>query len=307
MTALGSARVSLDEADPSTPSFARVVVCIPAFNEENTVGSVVKAARRFANHVIVCDDGSADKTSVEALKNGGVVVKHPRNLGKGAALRTLIQEASKFGPDVLVTLDGDGQHDPTEVPWLLAPILDGTADVVIGSRFDNGNKIPRYRRAGNYILTALTNFSAKTSIRDTQSGFRAYSSKVIPYLSISANGMGVDSEILVRVAGNGIRIAERDVTVSYEGDTSTFNPISHTLRVIWTLARVQVETRGYKAFRLPLFLMLCFSTILSLLVRMSVGFPLSGFSSYILGFSAAGLIAAFTLNGRLSRRIKRSK
>ncbi len=242
MTATAQVEASLEGTDSYVLSFPNVVVCIPAFNEESTIGSVVRASRRFANLVIVCDDGSRDRTLLEASRNGGLVVKHPRNLGKGAALRTLIHEASKLRPDILVTLDGDGQHDPRDLPWLLEPILEGAADVVIGSRFNNGNRIPLYRKAGNMVLNALTNMTARTRIRDTQSGFRAYSSKVIPSIGIRGNGMGVDSEILFRVAGEGFRITERDVSVSYDGNTSTFNPLSHSLRVVWALVRLRLQS-----------------------------------------------------------------
>jgi len=213
----------------------RVVVCIPAYNEETRIGHVIREASLFANQILVCDDGSSDGTALEAEANGGRVIRHFRNLGKGAALRTLLREAEKASPDIIVTIDGDGQHSPRDIPKLLSPILDRSAEVVIGSRFGNGNAVPRYRKIGNSILSALTNMSARTSVRDTQSGFRAYSSKVIATMVISRNGMGVDSEILIKVAKEGFRIVERDVSINYEGDTSTFNPVSHMFRVMWGL------------------------------------------------------------------------
>lgn len=300
-------RPGSEEIVAVAPPFPRVVVCIPAFNEEKTIGSVVRSACRFANYVIVCDDGSADKTSSEAVKGGGLLVKHPKNLGKGAALRTLIQEASRFDPDILVTLDGDGQHDPSEVPLLVGPILERTAEVVIGSRFNNGNRIPLYRSVGNSILTALTNFSAKTKVRDTQSGFRAYSSNVIQHLAINGNGIGVDSELLVRVAEGGFRVTERDVTVSYEGNTPTFHPISHTLRVLLAILRVHFGTHLARTFRIRLLLVLSFTTAAFLLIQQVLSFQFARLAPYVLGIGTAGLGASLALNGRISRWIRKPR
>src|SRR4029077_8586100 len=127
--------------------------------EETRRGRVVEAARKFAQYEVVCDDGSADETAAEAADSGALVLRHDRNEGKGAALRTLLGVATGLSPDVIITLDADGQHDPSDIPKLVIPILDGLADVVIGSRFRSGNKIPIYRKLGNSILTFLTNMT----------------------------------------------------------------------------------------------------------------------------------------------------
>jgi len=215
----------------------QVVVCIPAFNEAKTIGTVVLGCKLFADKILVCDDGSSDGTSIEAEKRGAVVFHHKTNLGKGAALKTLIEEASRLNPAIVVTIDGDDQHNPSDIPKLVAPITNGTADIVVGCRFNGENQIPIYRRVGNFILTMMTNWSAGTTIRDTQSGFRAYSSIILPHIRIEENGMGVDSLIIVRAAQEGYRISEENISVSYVGDTSTFNPLSHMLRVTWSLAK----------------------------------------------------------------------
>jgi glycosyltransferase involved in cell wall biosynthesis len=237
LTTVATISSDIREVTIGSPLLPTVVVCIPAYNEETRIGRVVRESRKFAHHVIVCDDGSADNTAEEAAENGALVLRHDRNEGKGAALRTLLGIARKLSPDVIITLDADGQHDPSDIPKLVMPILDGLADVVIGSRFGSGNKIPIYRKLGNSILTSLTNMTAKTRVQDTQSGFRAYSSRVISTITINRNGMGVDSELLIRVAKGGFKIEEKKVSVKYEGETSTFNPLSHTLRVVWSLVR----------------------------------------------------------------------
>jgi len=245
LTTVATASGELRGLSVVNPLLPTILVCIPAYNEETRIGRVVREARKFSNNVIVCDDGSVDRTAAEATDNGAFVTRHDRNEGKGAALRTLLEVARKFAPDVVITLDADGQHDPSDIPKLVLPIRDGLADVVIGSRFGSGNKIPIYRKIGNSILTALTNMTAKTKIQDTQSGFRAYSSKVISSITINGNGMGVDSEILIKTAKRGFKIEETNVSVKYEGETSTFNPLSHTLRVVWSLIRALPEYRSF--------------------------------------------------------------
>lgn len=230
--------------ETSTP---QVVVCIPAFNEQTRIGRVVKELSKLGYPVLVCDDGSSDHTALEAEINGAHVIKHDKNLGKGAALRSLFLEAQKVSPDIIVTIDGDGQHSPDDIPILLGPIIDESAEVVVGCRFGNGNSVPSYRKFGNSLLTALTNLSVETGVRDTQSGFRAYSSKVLPRLVISRNGMGVDSEILMRIAKDGFRIVERNVSINYDGETSTFNPVSHVFRVVWGLF-LTITRERFRAF-----------------------------------------------------------
>ena len=111
------------------------VVGIPAFNEEKTIARVVLEAQKYADKVVVCDDGSSDMTAEIAERLGADVARHEQNLGYGAAIQSLFRRARELGADVLVTLDTDGQHDPREVPNVVKPILEGKANVVIGSRF----------------------------------------------------------------------------------------------------------------------------------------------------------------------------
>jgi glycosyltransferase involved in cell wall biosynthesis len=124
-----------------------VVACIPAFNEGRGIGGVVVRAVRYVDRVVVCDDGSVDLTGAIAEGLGAVVIRHERNRGKGAALRSAFLRARELGADVVVMLDADGQHDPEEIPGLIEPILRGEADMVVGSRYAEGSKTdaPLYR------------------------------------------------------------------------------------------------------------------------------------------------------------------
>ncbi|MDA4122238.1 MAG: glycosyltransferase family 2 protein [Thaumarchaeota archaeon] len=202
---------------------------MPAFNEERTIGKVVVGAQQYVDEVIVCDDGSKDMTAVIAEKLGARVIRHESNMGKGEAFRTLFAASRDMRADIMVTIDGDDQHDPADIPRLVEPLENGDADIAIGARFHGNNKgIPTHRRVGNKLLNAVT----LSGVSDTQSGFRAYDKKAIETLRPSEAGMGVDSEILMDASRQGLRLMEVPVSVKYGiGKTSTHNPIYHTVDV----------------------------------------------------------------------------
>lgn len=224
----------------------RVVVGIPAFNEERMIARVVLCAQRVADHVVVCDDGSTDLTGEIAGRLGAEVIRHERNMGYGAAVRSLFRRARELDADVLVTLDGDGQHDPAEVPVLAAPALDGRADIVIGSRFLSNAKrsdVPGYRRLGIRVITRLTRAASDSGISDAQSGFRAYGRRALSSLGLAENGMGASVEALVEAKAKGLIVAEVPVSCRYRGldKTSTFHPLRHGVGVAMSVVRLVVE------------------------------------------------------------------
>ena len=212
-------------------------MCIPAFNVEQTISDVVKKCLKYSDKVVVCDDGSADLTASEAEKAGAVVIKHLKNKGKGAALQSLFKYSKELAIDVMVTIDGDGQFLPEEIPKITTSILDGTSDVVIGYRFDDKTEMPSYRKFGNKFFDRMTKLAADLPFRDTQSGFRAYSKKAVDSISFSTTGFGADSEILINAAKKNLKISEEKITVIYNtgGKTSTKNPISHSGDVFGSL------------------------------------------------------------------------
>jgi len=233
-----------------------VVVGIPAFNEEKTIGRVVLEAQKYADRVVVCDDGSVDFTGEIAERLGAEVVRHERNLGYGAAIQTLFRRARQLNADVLVTLDADGQHDPREIPKVAKPIVDGAADVVIGSRFVDGRlarSMPWYRRAGVKFITRLLNNSAKHGVNDAQSGFRAYSRKSLGTLKVFEDGMGVSVEILINAKKHGLKVCEVSCSCDYgEGvETSTRNPLRHGVDVVMSIVRLVVEERPLTVLGIP--------------------------------------------------------
>lgn len=222
----------------------KITVGIPAFNEEKNIAPIIHKLSEIADTVIVCNDGSVDDTGKIAEKMGAIVINHEKNLGYGGAIKSLFLKARELETDVLVTLDSDGQHRINDVESVAFPIIKNQADLVIGSRFlENTEKnIPKYRKTGIKIITKLANTSLEEDVTDSQSGFRAYSKKVLAEITPSERGMGVSNEILIKSSKNGFKIAEVPIVVSYDGDTSTQHPISHGASVtLSTLKFISID------------------------------------------------------------------
>ena len=211
-----------------------ITVVLPAYNEEVSIGSIVLLTSQYADNVIVVDDGSSDRTAEVAGKAGAEVVRHETNRGKGAALKTGFTAAADLGADVIVTMDSDGQHNPAEIPRLVAPILKAEADMVNGSRYLNGldKNTPAYRRVGQTILDGVTNLNSGLRITDSQSGFRAFSASTKDVFRFTAKGMAIESEMLADAGRHGLRITEVEIGVRYDVDGSTENPIKHGFGVL---------------------------------------------------------------------------
>jgi len=211
-----------------------VTVILPAFNEEVSIGSIVLLTQHYADHVIVVDDGSLDRTAAIARKAGAHVIVHEENKGKGAALKTGFTAASALEADVIVTMDSDGQHNPSEIPKLVSPILKGNAEMVNGSRYLNhtDKNTPVYRRFGQAILDTATNMNSGLNITDSQSGFRAFAGSTKDVFRFNATGMAIESEMLADAGRSGLRIKEVEIGVRYDVDGSTMSPIKHGLGVL---------------------------------------------------------------------------
>jgi len=242
----------LKEADVSAPvstdNIANVVAVIPAYNEERSLAKVLLLTQRHVDKVIVCDDGSMDMTAEIAERLGATVVRHEGNMGKGEALRTLFRETMRLDPDVVVTLDGDGQHDPDEIPELVKPIVAGKSDIVVGSRYIRGAKTdaPLHRRIGLRLINSLARKAANLSTNDIQSGFRAYSMKAVKEIaSCEEKGFGIENEQLVVAAKRGLRVMEVPIRIRYRGlgKTSKKFFLFHGGELLATILRLVMEER----------------------------------------------------------------
>ena len=233
-----------------------IVACIPAYCEEGTIARVILSVQKYVDRVLVCDDGSTDMTGQIAEKLGAIVVMHERNEGKGNALKSLLGTALKLGADIVVLIDGDGQHNPDDIPSLIEPILDSKADLVVGSRYLDGNGIeaPLYRRLGLRVLNYLHRRVNKLSVSDAECGFRALSRKALDAVQFfDHGGYGVDAEMLSLAEKNGITIAEVPVTVRYKGlkKTSKKMPLTHGGELIGSLLRMVIEESPLKYLGIP--------------------------------------------------------
>ena len=221
-----------------------IVIGIPAYNEEENIAKIIIKLQKIADKIIVCNDGSSDLTGEIAERLGAIVVNHSRNLGYGAGIRSIFQKAKEIDADVLVTFDADGQHRIEDIQTVLEPLIKNEADIVIGSRFleDNDDNVPKYRKVGIKTITNITNTSSDLHLTDSQSGFRAYSKKVLHEIIPSEYGMGVSTEILIKSSKKEFKIKEVPIVVLYEGDTSTHHPVSHGVSVILsTMKFISIE------------------------------------------------------------------
>src|SRR5919109_1060755 len=197
------------------------IAIVPAFNEERNVGRVIEEIRAFdpAFEIVVVDDGSTDRTAEVAAKRGATVLRLPFNLGIGGAVQTGYHYALEHGFQLAVQIDGDGQHDPSQLDKLLAPLLAGEADVVVGSRFAEGGKYAagRSRRLGIRLFAALVSALCRQRLTDTTSGFRAVNRKGIclfaadyphDYPEVEAIVMAVRQRLRLREVAVSMRVRE---------------------------------------------------------------------------------------------------
>jgi glycosyltransferase involved in cell wall biosynthesis len=236
----------------------KVLAAMPALNEERFIAKTILGAQKYVDRVLIVDDGSTDATGEIAEKLGAIVVRHEKNEGYGAALRTIFQKAKELHVDALVILDSDGQHDPNDIKILVDRLEKGDVDVVIGSRFIQGNQqhIPKYRIFGMKVLDNATKIAGARTNTDTQSGFRVYGKRAIDVIRISGNGMSAGSEILIQVTENNLKIAELPISVRYDIEgTSSENPIKHGTMIIYNLIGLISYRRPLPTFGIPGFLL----------------------------------------------------
>lgn len=291
-----------------TASSPSVIVGVPAYDEADTIEDVVSTARQYADAVLVVDDGSDDDTAARAQEAGAFVISHDRNRGKGAALKTIFSVADRVDAGELVLMDGDGQHDPGDIPKLLAERRDRDVEIVIGSRFVDGAKtrIPIYRVFGIQLINVVFNLSMGAArrgewVRDTQSGYRAYGQAAIESIASNASlsdNMAATTDILQHALARDYDIAEVGTTMTYSvPNANTQNPVVHGLTVVFNVLRAYGSRRPLAVFGVPGVLTMGFAIALSRWGgRESTGlFPeVAGIGLFVLGclFVAAAVMEA---------------
>ncbi len=229
-------------SQPPQPSRPRIAAAIPAFNEEKYIGTIVLKTAQHVDETIVVDDGSTDRTAEIARLAGATVIQHGRNKGYGASIQSLLAEARKKKYDILVLIDADSQHDPDEIPDLIQPINEGF-DLVIGSRNEQNENIPRYRRAGQKIIGYFSRILSGENLSDSESGFRVFSRKAIEQLDLKENGMAASAETIALATEKNLKITERPISIRYTEDGSTLHPVVHGFEVMSRIIAMISERR----------------------------------------------------------------
>jgi glycosyltransferase involved in cell wall biosynthesis len=204
----------------------KIITIIPAYNEEASIKNVVKETLPYSD-VMVVDDGSSDQTFKESEEAGAWVIKHEKNQGKGAAIKTGFKKALDNDYDILLLMDGDGQHDPRFIPDLISEM--DNADIVIGSRFKgiNPHKMPLQRKLSNKLTTQIIKFVTGYHISDSQSGFRAFSNTAAKIsLEIPYDDYVFESEVLYQASRNNLKIKEKQISCKYDSEQSYITGIN---------------------------------------------------------------------------------
>ena len=215
----------------------KIAALIPALNEGNNIGNVVRGVVPFVSCTVVVDDGSVDHTSLASSEAGAIVLRHEGNRGKGAALKTGFRFLADRGYDGVVTIDADGQHDPTEIPLFIKAAEEGYA-IVIGNRMSDVSGMPPIRRFANRISSTLISLFLGYVVPDSQNGFRYYRLSSVIALPLRANKYDFETEVIFKAARSGRRIGSVPTRTIYRKQArSKFNSVTDTLRFVGALIR----------------------------------------------------------------------
>jgi glycosyltransferase involved in cell wall biosynthesis len=209
-----------------------ICAIIPAYNEAKTIGYLTEEIKKKGIDVLVIDDGSSDATGRVAKEKGAVVLKNKKTIGKGASLRTGFDFIINRNYDGIITLDGDGQHDPDNISQLIEKVKKSDAKVVIGNRMCSTKNMPFIRWCTNKLMSCFISLICKQYIPDTQCGFRYISMQTLKSLELTTSNFEIETEVLIEASKKGNKIYSVPIRTIYQDQVSKINPFLDTLRFI---------------------------------------------------------------------------
>ncbi len=202
----------------------KTCLLLPSYNVSRTVKQVIREANLFVGDIIVIDDGSSDRTGEIALACGAVVLKHPQNCGKGMALRTGFDYAIRAGYQLIITMDSDGQHKPSDLPCFLDRFRQTKPDILIGGRFENRSSMPIHRQLNNRLISTVGTALCRQRVPDFQSGYRLIRAEVLKAVSLKTERYETESELLIKAARLGFSIESIPIRAVYGDEISNIKP-----------------------------------------------------------------------------------
>jgi glycosyltransferase involved in cell wall biosynthesis len=245
----------------------RIIAVIPCYNEEQSIGSIVQKTKLHVDEVVVVNDGSRDNTAMIAQEAGASVLIHNRNKGKSAAIRTGFRYALMNNFDYLITIDGDGQHNPEEIPTVLKNVIENGHDISIGYRAGSSTEMPLWRRIGKRVLDYATSYGGGGKVTDSQCGFRAFNKKAVKnlYRYMDGESFSAESEQLIRANQLGLNVGVAPITCKYKDlDSSTKTPTTHGFSVLSYVIWLVAQRRPLLYIGVPGFLVFLSGIILSI-------------------------------------------
>lgn len=211
----------------------KICLVIPCYNVVHALDDILAQLKLEPVDVVMVDDGSTDATGEIVLTHKVKVIKNNRNLGKGASLRRGFEYALNQGYEAIITIDGDGQHLPSDIGvFLKIESVRPDVDMIIGSRMKHARGMPLVRRLTNRVMSGLISLICGQSIPDTQNGFRLIRSRCLSKLKLSSNKFEIESEVIIKAASAGAKIISIPITSVYKNNSSKINPLLDTLRFI---------------------------------------------------------------------------
>lgn len=220
-----------------------IAVVVPSYNESRTIGAIVKRLKERDFAVYVIDDGSQDDTEAKALAEGAIVIRNPKNMGKGGALKEGFKRVEQDGFDMVLIMDGDDQHDVADIAHLIKRMRETRADMIIGNRMTDTSRMPLIRIAVNRFMSWLISVISGQYVPDTQCGFRLIKTAVLKKIVFESNNYEIESEMIVKAARAGFTIDSTNIKTVYQDEVSRINPVIDTLRFMRLMLKLAVKGR----------------------------------------------------------------